>query len=189
MEKYAMKNKSRGIIAYAQFQSMNGRDKFLRAINKTAWCMRICTKRHDYKYLKKKWPEVAKGPEPTVIIWQNLQVGAFSRFIRTLFVALVTLVLLAISMMGIVVSKYYQDTEGALYDVSQCGTAGELATKETVMQDLAKPVDRQVGLLNCYCYSQLIKIGLNVRTIQFPPNNEMLCNAWLTGYGISNAIV
>jgi t-SNARE complex subunit (syntaxin) len=69
MEKYAMKNKSRGIIAYAQFQSMNGRDKFLRAINKTAWCMRICTKRHDYKYLKKRWPEVAKGPEPTVIIW------------------------------------------------------------------------------------------------------------------------
>ena len=29
METYAIKNKSCGVIAYAQFQSMNGRDKFL----------------------------------------------------------------------------------------------------------------------------------------------------------------
>ena len=72
MEKYAQKNKSRGVVAYAQFQSMNGRDKFLKAIKGTNWCARVCGKKHDHKYLKKKWPDVKKGPEPTVIIWQNL---------------------------------------------------------------------------------------------------------------------
>ena len=29
MEKYAQKNKSMGVVAYAQFQSMSGRDKFM----------------------------------------------------------------------------------------------------------------------------------------------------------------
>lgn len=73
METYAQKTKSCGVIAYAQFQSMNGRDKFLQAIKKTGWCARMCSKKHDYKYMKTKWwPEVHRGPEPTVIIWQNL---------------------------------------------------------------------------------------------------------------------
>ena len=72
MEKYAQKNKSGGVVAYAQFQSMNGRDKYFKAIKGTNWCARVCGKRHDHKYLKKKWPDVKKGPEPTVIIWQNL---------------------------------------------------------------------------------------------------------------------
>jgi hypothetical protein len=107
MEKYALKNKSRGVVAYAQFQSMNGRDKFLKSIKGTNWCSRKCTDRHKHKYLKKKWPDVKKGPEPTVIIWQNLQFGGFSQFIRTMIVALITLVLLVLSIVGIVVSKYY----------------------------------------------------------------------------------
>jgi hypothetical protein len=70
METYAQKTKSCGVISYAQFQSMNGRDKFLQAIKKTGWCARMCSKKHDYKFMKTKWwPEVHRGPEPTVIIW------------------------------------------------------------------------------------------------------------------------
>jgi len=90
----------------------------------------------------KWWPEVHKGPEPTVVIWQNLQVGAFSRFIRTFIVGLITIVLLAVSIMGIVVSKYYQETEALKFDVSKCGAAGDVTTKEMVLADLARPLEQ-----------------------------------------------
>jgi hypothetical protein len=43
--------------------------------------------------------------------------------------------------MGIVVSKYYQDTEALKYDVSKCGAAGEITTKEMVLADLARPAE------------------------------------------------
>jgi hypothetical protein len=59
--------------------------------------------------LKGNWPEVTQGPEPTVIIWQNLHVGGFSRWIRTMIVTLITIVLLVASVGGIVISQYYQN--------------------------------------------------------------------------------
>jgi hypothetical protein len=43
--------------------------------------------------------------------------------------------------MGIVVSKYYQDTEALKYDVSKCGAAGEITTKDMVLADLARPAE------------------------------------------------
>jgi hypothetical protein len=55
--------------------------------------------------------------------------------------------------MGIVVSKYYQDTEGLKYDVSKCGAAGDVTTKEMVLADLARPLEQQQNILNCFCYS------------------------------------
>lgn len=72
MEEYAKTHKSTGVVAFAQFQSMTGQEKFIRAINRTGWCARLCSKKHDYKYLKGKWLSVKKGPEPTVINWSNL---------------------------------------------------------------------------------------------------------------------
>lgn len=121
MEKYSAKNKSYGVVAYAQFQSMNGKEKFVKAIKSVGWCMRCCSNRHNYKYLRGKWPKVQKGPEPTVIIWENLHIGGFSRCIRTSFVTLVTIALLAVSVGGIVISQYYQTEAAKNFDISQCG--------------------------------------------------------------------
>ena len=106
MEEYAKTHKSTGVVAFAQFQSMTGQQKFIRAINRTGWCARLCSNKHAYKYLKGKWLSVKKGPEPTVINWSNLQIGPVSRGVRTMVVALITVLLLAVSMMGIVTSKY-----------------------------------------------------------------------------------
>ena len=64
---------------------------------------------------------IKEAPEPTVINWKNLNVGSCSRFIRTLFVAFVTILLLAISFAGIVVSKYFQDLVDEKYAITKCG--------------------------------------------------------------------
>lgn len=49
MQEYAKNNKSYGVVVYAQFQSMSGRDKFFKAINNVGWCMRCCSNRHNDK--------------------------------------------------------------------------------------------------------------------------------------------
>ena len=62
------------------------------------------------------------APEPSVIQWNNLRIGCFNRFLRTLIVSLLTLMLLAVSITGIVVAKYYQDTYSEKYNLNSCGT-------------------------------------------------------------------
>lgn len=98
-----------------------------------------------------------KGPEPTVINWQNLHIGSFSRWIRTLIVTLITIILLAASVFGIVTSKYYQDEVSLKYDVTKC-PGGDLITQSQALEDEAKPIERKVGLMNCFCYSQFLNI-------------------------------
>ena len=61
---------------------------------------------------------VGSGPEPTVIQWETLHVGAFSRFIRTAFVTLITIVLLIISVGGIVLSQNYQNIASTQFNIS-----------------------------------------------------------------------
>jgi hypothetical protein len=153
MEEYAKTHKSTGVVAFAQFQSMTGQQKFIRAINRTGWCARLCSSKHAYKYLKGKWLSVKKGPEPTVINWSNLHIGPVSRGVRTMVVAFITVLLLAVSIMNIVVSKYYQDETSEKFDVSKCGGITDTLTMDLALQDEAKPLDRKVGLMNCYCYN------------------------------------
>jgi hypothetical protein len=153
MEDYAKIHKSYGVVAFAQFQSMKGQEKFIRAINRTGWCARLCSNRHNYKYLNGKWLAVKKGPEPTVINWSNLHIGSVSRSIRTLIVTFITVALLALSVFGIVISKYYQDTASEQFDVSKCGALGKTITQALALEDEAKSLDRKIGLMNCYCYN------------------------------------
>jgi len=102
---------------------------------------------------------VKKGPEPTVVTWQNLQVGKFSRCVRTTIVTLITVVLLAASIMGIVVSKYYQDTNSEKYNTSNCGISTETLTMDQAFNDYNLPPERQAGLINCFCFNQLKILG------------------------------
>lgn len=53
--------------------------------------------------------------------------------------------------------------------------------------DYKLPSDKQSGMLGCYCYGQLKKIGIAVKDIVFP-NQEKLCVDWLQGYTLSNAM-
>ena len=44
MEEYSKKIKSKGIVAFAQFQSMNGKEKFLKSLRVNA-CLRCCNRK------------------------------------------------------------------------------------------------------------------------------------------------
>ena len=93
-----------------------------------------------------------------MILWENLQIGSFSRFIRTLFVALITIILLVASVGGIVISQYYQNEASNQFSISAC-SQGVTVTMEQAFNDTLLPSTLQAGLLNCYCYDQLLTIG------------------------------
>jgi hypothetical protein len=61
------------------------------------------------------------------------------------------------SFAGIIVSKYYQDLAADEYDISKCGKVE--ITQIEAYTDYLLPKDKQSGMLGCYCYGQLKKIG------------------------------
>ena len=76
--------------------------------------------------------------------------------------------------------------------MTYCGGISETITKELALEDFAKPIERQVGLINCYCYNQFLNIALEVRNLEFTlmdGSTKKFCNDWLTGYTLSNAVV
>jgi len=74
-----LKDKKQGqcVETYIQFQSMNGKQKFLDSF-KIGSCRRdcimkcgCCGKRSDieHKYLGSSWPKARTAPDPSLIIW------------------------------------------------------------------------------------------------------------------------
>ncbi len=71
MENYVKTNKSRGVVAFAQFQSMSGKDKFFKAL-KISWFNRVFRKKKfAERQFRGQFLDVKEAPEPDVIIWEN----------------------------------------------------------------------------------------------------------------------
>lgn len=87
---------------------MNGKKKFIKAF-KIGRCRRCCMSKEKvgHKYIDGKWPLVRTAHEPSVIIWANLAVGPLSRFFRSCFTGFISLIIMAVSLTGIVIAKYY----------------------------------------------------------------------------------
>lgn len=86
---------------------MNGKEKFLRAMNVSLarrfwyWFCRCCYKNKladiQHKYFQGKWPKInADLPDPSLILWPNLGVRTLSRACRSLFIYLVSILLMAV---------------------------------------------------------------------------------------------
>lgn len=71
MELYVRKNRSKAVVAFAQFQSMSGRDKIIKALKLNWFQKNFQAKKFRHLRFKNRWLEVTLAPEPDVIIWQN----------------------------------------------------------------------------------------------------------------------
>jgi hypothetical protein len=89
---------------------MNGKSKFLNDMKRGCCKPNICSrKRDEYKYLGGYWPEVSDAPDPSLIEWQNLGVGPFSRFIRQVVIYLVCAVIVIVCFAGVVYGMDYSN--------------------------------------------------------------------------------
>ncbi|CDW83214.1 UNKNOWN [Stylonychia lemnae] len=190
LQRYSKKHQPRAVVAYITFQSMNGREKFIRAMQtqKSNNVFVACAKdvkKSNHKLIEGVFPKVKQAPEPSVIIWRNLKISNTNRFLRTIFTTFITICILVGTVVALVATKYFQEKYQSKYNVSNC--------------DYLLPEDRQVGLLACYCYNQLSYIEyaislqqysfrIGIKEITFP-NGQKLCNEWFTNYTLTNAMI
>ena len=107
------------VYAFLQFQSMNGKRKFIEAMNVNC-CKRNCYNyciclRHrrsevDYKFLGNRWPTVTDAPDPSQIIWTNLGIDSCNRCIRGFFIYVVLFAIVVCGFIGIVFAYNYQNS-------------------------------------------------------------------------------
>ena len=97
----------RPVVSYISFKSTLDKDKFLKETKNPNCCQIICCRsRHEHeKFRKTKWVKIKNGPEPSDLLWENLDVGNVGRFIRVILGIVVTIILLAASLMSIVSTK------------------------------------------------------------------------------------
>ena len=141
---YEENNHTKGVAAYATFQSMEGQMRAIKAFNKGK-CSRCCTlfccrrKSIDYKYFKGTWPIVDRASEPSIIKWENLHIGKCGRCWRILFVSLISLILMAVSFTVIILAKDYETQMRNEFKANDCQSTN--ITPEEAETDHSLPVD------------------------------------------------
>ena len=83
------------VVGYAQFMSMTGLQKFLKAIQADNDIIGDLTSANEYKRYKGTKLEIRKAPEPEIILWQSLYVS--SQVNRTLFVHSIAILIVIVS--------------------------------------------------------------------------------------------
>lgn len=172
MEIYNSKNKSKAVVAFVQFESMDAVPRINRSYEYNC-CARCCVmscccgnrENLAYRYLRKTWPEISPAPDPTIIQWQNLSVGPVGRCIRITFIGLVSFILMMVSFALIIYSKNVEKEQQNKFPNKDCGSL--TPNKTEAYQDFQLPIADQQGLMFCYCKDQFQSIGFNVKYIEF----------------------
>ena len=110
--------------AYVQFQSMNGKQKFLKAMDIGCWkrCRLRCSNKLgpiEHKYIAGDWPDVESATDPTLILWQNLGKGKISRCGRGTISIIFSILLLLGGFLLIVLIMNEQ--KAISVDTTECG--------------------------------------------------------------------
>lgn len=124
---------------------------------------------------RKKWLTLAENiDEPSNIKWEYMQYNTCKRAIRKIISILVTLILIIIGIAVIASAKYaekkIENEFGAKVDCNLI-----TFTKEIAEADNAKNTKLMSPTVQCYCFDQFIKVGLEVNKIK-------ICEKWLSLY-------
>ena len=121
---YKSNNPASCRYAYVQFQSMNGKKKFIEAmdVNGCKRCIMKCRKKDDviaHKYLGGHWPSVTSAPDPSLILWANLGKGKIDRCGRSTLANIVAFILLLIGFVVVIALLNVRDDYKL--NLSNCG--------------------------------------------------------------------
>ena len=187
---YKENNTATARYAYIQFQSMNGKNKFIKAmdINCCKRCCLRCQKKHDeiaHKYIAGKWPTVHEAPDPTLILWENLGKGRIEKCGRSTLSNVLAFILLLIGFMSIIYLLNVQ----AQYkiDVTSCG---EQTINEATALDSFKQFGLDTDVNDCYCLQEFKKLKEDVKSMTFSSiqgDGSLVkpCERWLKDYNLS----
>lgn len=173
--------------AYVQFQSMNGKKKFLKAMNigccKRCWIR--CQGKQDeiaHKYLGGKWPEVKSAPDPTLIMWQNLGKGSIERCGRSTIANVIAFILLLV---GFVFIVYLFGVRDGLASTVVCGEQTILLEDAELQFIEQETLDSDTNY--CYCLQEFATQSIGVKDIAFA-DGTLPCEQWFDDYALTQTI-
>ena len=116
-----------------------------------------------------------RAVDPSLILWKNLGVGKIERFVRALFVYLLSFFIILLGFVSILYMLRYQER---VYTYSE-----ECRDTSYTYQD-AKEVylgnkQDQLGIVECFCQSQYFVISLQARDLTFDDGATFPCRDWI----------
>lgn len=144
-----MKNKKQEVVkAFVTFKSMEAKLRILDLYS--AGKLKRWFKKKDYasRHFEGKWLDVRHPASASLILWENLGVTQKERFLRILFVSLISFILMIVTFVIIVFSRDYQSSLTNKYGNSSCPTS--TISKSDAYTDYQKAESERAGLMSCY---------------------------------------
>jgi len=144
--------------AFVVFDRVEDKEECLRKYNKLNSFF-TCSYPKHYKLQGVYKLSVEHSPEPSIIKWENFEIGGINKFFRSLFVAIIVILCLALSFTAIYSIKIYQSTLPSTYT---CDASTE--TQYTGSSSL--PSGLSGDSLSCYCMAQGWSLMLQDATLR-----------------------
>ncbi|KAF0697360.1 Aste57867_11946 [Aphanomyces stellatus] len=186
LDEWEAKNKGKGVIAvtaYITFEEEEGYLRCLREYPNFGFLHRLFQPYHKRFMKKRMWIQTA--PNPTDIIWENLDYSVFARTCRVIVVNIIALSLLCISFIIIYAAKLQKNKLTQTYGAPvSCPMDG--VTQFQVIQEQTSGSGDQTMVM-CYCKASLLSSSLTATmNIEFVDHttgqSAKYCDTWGTQY-------
>jgi len=94
---------------------MEGRERIRKAFKAPWWIRNVNKKHFQDREIDGHWPKVRVPAEPSLILWENLGVGKWSRCMRSSLVWLGAFLIMTISFIAILAAKAGQNEVNEKY--------------------------------------------------------------------------
>ena len=126
------------------------------------------------KLLQKGYYDIEAAVDPANILWENIGNSATSRAFRILGAGLVSLMLLAVSLYVYLQTSFYERAK-ANFEIGACTEPQYVQAR--AYSDFLRPLERQQGVLNCYCSALYSTYGFAGMRVLFADGNQH-CKEW-----------
>ncbi|DBA00720.1 TPA: LOW QUALITY PROTEIN: hypothetical protein N0F65_001191 [Lagenidium giganteum] len=175
-----------GVTAYITFEEEEGYHRCLTEYPNLGFLHRLFQSKR--KRLHNKRLHFRRAPDPTDIVWENLQYSAISRFMRQIFTTLVTLGVLFMSFIIIFLAKLQKSKLER--EFGRPSTCPVNVTSAQVVEDELNKIDGLVpykALVECFCKAKLSSESftkMKEEVFWNPRNqtNELYCDTWSTSF-------
>ncbi|OQR84185.1 hypothetical protein ACHHYP_13738 [Achlya hypogyna] len=179
-------NKGKGLVAVTAFITFADEEGYLRCLREypnLGFVHRLFQPYH--KRFQKKRMEIMPAPDPTDIVWENLDYSWLSRAWRAVGVNLATLALLCASFLVIYVAKTKKNELTTMYGGPLACPAN--VTKADVELEQATAANAMGPSLMCYCKAALLATSLKAAmntpfTASATGATEFYCQDWGAKY-------
>ncbi|KAH9129907.1 hypothetical protein AeMF1_000070 [Aphanomyces euteiches] len=193
LDEWEKKNKGKSLVAvtaYITFEEEEGYLRCLREYPNLGALHRLFQPYH--KRFKKKRMWIQTAPDPTDIIWENLDYTLFNRTMRIIVVNVIALSLLCLSFIVIYVAKVKKNDLTQKYGAPVSCPAEGVSQWDVIQEQTSGSGDQTMVM--CFCKAALLQTSLKeAMNIEFVDrrtgSSQKYCDTWGTQYLEINALM